>query len=494
MIEQQFNEKITPARCMWCVLNNLQKFDEKPEFILNIVDKFKKLKDHDTLSSYTDLFVAVENYYKENEKFPDQAWLKLVFKDNRPIQITNDEYSSTIYETLDKFLNQEILKEKLNEKIVRRDKPSIIDIRALAKEMLSYSDSNVEIPKETRKSLTEAYDLYKQNFQGIRTYIPAIDNVIGVLGYQSLSVFAAPSGHGKSTCALSIAYYNAIQGKVIDYLSFEVPKNHMYFNIASMESESHKGEEIAASDIKEICLDEKGEELYKKYINDFMDKCANSGGYLNIIDQTTASINTFESLCNTLESIAEKRGRAADLIIVDNIDNFQTLRSSERDEATKINNYIVSLDAFSKTYCNGTGTSMLLLSQVNRPAMKKLSTPDKGNSKESSVKVDVTCVQKYNALYEKATCVLVAFSDAATRARNMMRIYPVKLRNRPIPSRPIEVQVNFRYSKVLGDFPDKAFSQEEVMTVVDETLYPSLNGTQADPELDSELIDFDDDL
>lgn len=488
-MEQVFNEKLTPSRCMWCVLNNLPKFDDKPEFVLNLVEKWKELKDHDTLSSYLDLFISVENFYNENQKFPDSAWLKLVFKDNRPIQIVNDEYSSTIYETLSKYLDQEILKEKLNKYIVKRDIPSILDVRALAKEMLKYSDSNVEVPKETRKSLTEAYELYEQNFQGIQTYIPALDETIGVMGYQSLSVLAAPSGHGKSTCALSIAYYNAIQGKVVDYLSFEVPKNHMYFNIASIESEGHKGEEIPASDIKERALDEKGKELYKKYINDFMDKCSATGGYLNIIDQTTASINTFESLCNTLESIAEKRGRAADLIVVDNIDNFQTLRSSERDEATKINNYIVSLDAFSKTYCNGTGTSMLLLSQVNRPAMKKLGTPDKGNVKDNSVKIDVTCVQKYNALYEKATCVLVAFSDAATRARNIMRIYPVKLRNRPLPTRPVEVQVNFKYSKVIGDFPDKPYTQEEVVEIVDGALYPALNGSQPDDDLGDDFLD-----
>ena len=493
-MEQHFNEKLTPSRCMWCVLNNLPKFDDKPEFILNLVEKWKNLKDHDTLSSYLDLFIAVGNFYTENQKFPDSAWLKLVFKDNRPIQITNDEYSPLIYETLDKYLNQEILKEKLSKAIVRKEIPSIVDIRELAKEMLKYSDSNVEIPKETRKSLTEAYDIYEQNFQGVQTYIPAIDDTIGVMGYQSLSVLAAPSGHGKSTCALSIAYYNAIHGKVVDYLSFEVPKNHMYFNIASIESENHKGEEIAASDLKERALDEHGKELYKQYINDFMDKCAASGGYLNIVDQTSASITTFESLCNTLESIAEKRGRAADLIVVDNIDNFQTLRSSERDEATKINNYIVSLDAFSKTYCNGTGTTMLLLSQVNRPAMKKLSAPDKGNSQEATVKVDVTCVQKYNALYEKATCVLIAFSDAATRARNIMRIYPVKLRNRPIPQRPIEVRVNFKYSKVLGDFPDKGYTQEGVVQVVDDALMSRLEGTGVDEDLEKDLLDFEDEL
>ena len=59
----------------------------------------------------------------------------------------------------------------------------------------------------------------------------------------------------------------------------------------------------------------------------------------------------------------------------------------------------------------------------------------------------------------------MAFSDAATRARNIMRIYPVKLRNRPLPTRPIEVQVNFKYSKVIGDFPDKNYTQEEVVEV-----------------------------
>ena len=61
-----FTEKLTPSRCMWCVLNNLPKFDEKPEFILNLVEKWKELKDHDTLSSYLDLFLSVEKFYSRN--------------------------------------------------------------------------------------------------------------------------------------------------------------------------------------------------------------------------------------------------------------------------------------------------------------------------------------------------------------------------------------------------------------------------------------------
>jgi hypothetical protein len=75
-----------------------------------------------------------------------------------------------------------------------------------------------------------------------------------------------------------------------------------------------------------------------------------------------------------------------------------------------------------------------------------------------------------------------------------MRIYPVKLRNRPIPSRPVEVQVNFKYSKVLGDFADQKYTQEEVVEIVDNSLYPTLNGSEVDKELESELLDFEDDI
>ena len=43
-----------------------------------------------------------------------------------------------------------------------------------------------------------------------------------------------------------------------------------------------------------------------------------------------------------------------------------------------------------------------------------------------------------------------------------MKVYPVKLRNRPIPLRPVQLNVKFGYSKVKGEFPlDKCETQEE---------------------------------
>ena len=110
---------------------------------------------------------------------------------------------------------------------------------------------------------------------------------------------------------------------------------------------------------------------------------------------------------------------------------------------------IVNLDAFSKKYYNGEGAAILLLSQVNRPSMKKLHDASKNEDKK--VTIDVTCIQRFNAIYEKSTCVLVGFCDEQMRSNNRMNIYPVKLRNRPIPINPIQVPIKFEHSLIGGD-------------------------------------------
>lgn len=487
-MEQIFRDKIMPVQWIWCIINNIQKFDDKPEFILSLIEKLKKIEDHRLLSTFNNLFDCINKYYNENNKFPDVAWLTLNFKGSMSIIVAEDEFSMQIYESLDKYLDQEFLKQELNKRIVERDNPSLDDIRELTRGLIKFTDKAVDLPEETKEALINSYDVYSSNFYGLKTNIKPLDNVIGVLGYQSLSVFAAPSGHGKSTFAFSVAYYAAIHGYCVDYLSFEIPALHAWFNLVSIESEGteHK---LPASAMKENLLNEEEKGYYKEHMRNLLGRIKAKDGWLNILDQTTASINTYEGLCAKLESIAEKRGRKADLIIVDNIDNFQILKSSERDEATKINNYIVSLDAFSKKYCDGAGTTILLLSQVNRPALKKLHTTEGEDGNDRKVKIDVTCIQKYNALYEKATCVLVGYADEVLRAADTMKVYPVKLRNRPLPLKPIQLNVKFGFSKVKGEFPlDKCEDKDERIKFVD-TYIAETAGISED-----EMAEIEDDL
>ena len=481
-----------PSQWMWCIINNLQKFNDKADYITVLIEKLKRVHDHRLLSTFMGLFEVIEKYYVSNNKFPDTAWLTLNFKGNMNIITSEDEFSMQIYESLDRYLDQEYIKQQIEEKIVERDNPSVEDMRELTRMMAKFSDKAVDLPEETKEALINSYDAYSASYRGLQTHIKPLDNVIGVLGYQSLSVFAAPSGHGKSTFAFSVAYYAAIHGYCIDYLSFEIPARHAWFNFVSIESESTE-HRLPSSAMKENLLTEEEKGYFKEHMRNLLARIKAKDGWLNVLDQTTASIDTYEGLCAKLESIAEKRGRKADLIVIDNIDNFQVLKSSERDESTKINNYIVSLDAFSKKYHNGDGTAILLLSQVNRPALKKLHTTEGEDGNDRKVKIDVTCIQKYNALYEKATCVLVGYADEVLRAGDTMKIYPVKLRNRPLPLKPVQLNVKFGFSKVKGEFPlDKCETKEERVQFVDTYIDNVIDGSEEDfSDIDDELNDLE---
>ena len=206
---------------------------------------------------------------------------------------------------------------------------------------------------------------------------------------------------------------------------------------------------------------------YKIYATELLARIKEAGGWLNVIDQTMSSnANTYEGLCSMLEAEAEKRGRKADLIIVDNIDNFQTLRTTGKreDEITRMNNYIINLDGFCKKYCDGAGCAIFLLSQVNRPAMRKLHNANSNDDSKtkSSGEVDVTCIQKYNALYEKATLALIGVADESSVMSGILRVHVAKIRNKKKPTRPLLLKVKFDYSKVMPEFEtDRNFKSQE---------------------------------
>ena len=323
------------------------------------------------------------------------------------------------------------------------------------------------------------YDAYSAEYKGVCTGIGPLDEEIGVMGNKSLAVFGAPSGHGKSTFAISVAFNAAVhQGLCVDYISYEVPKEHIWFNLIALMS-AELGVSLESGDIKESKLTPAQKDLYKEVANDLLKAIKASGGYINIIDQTTAAVDSFEGLCARIEGIATERldgdkkfDRKADLIIVDNVDNLQVLKSSERDEQTKVNNYIIKFDSFVKQYHHNEGTCMLLLTQLNRGGLDRLRKAEgQTEAREKSKGIDVTVFQKFNALYEKPTCCLVGYADAAMRLAHRMTVYPVKLRNRPIPEVPVSLTADFAHSKIGGVFesldgtPSKA-STPEVRTAV----------------------------
>ena len=79
-MEQEFREKIMPTQWIWCLVKNLDKFDDKPELILQLIWKFNRIEDHRLLSTFRNLFDCIERCYKQTNKFRDTTWLTLNFK------------------------------------------------------------------------------------------------------------------------------------------------------------------------------------------------------------------------------------------------------------------------------------------------------------------------------------------------------------------------------------------------------------------------------
>jgi len=456
-------KKLFPADLGWNILNNLDKFNDKSNLITILSQKFDQLKEHTIFGKFTDLFDEAVNYYTKHNVFPDITYLNKKFPEGKLIKIlTGEPFSMSLYEDLVKNLDYEIIIKKFNDTIGRSSEVEIDKCLELSKDLARFASTNEETVEDTKESLLNMYDEYAKNYKGISTGIKALDDVIGVLGFRSLSTFAAPSGHGKSTFAITLAYNAALAGMRVCYVSFEVPKNNIWFNLVSMESSYSKDprKKLPSSIIKERKLTEEQSGYYREHLNNLFDRIKLADGYIDVVDQTEIQCETFEQLCAKLEERVEKTGYVADLIIVDNVDNLQVLKGSERDESTRVNQYIIALDKFTKTYCGGIGTAMLLLTQVNRTGIKKLSGME--TSGDSEVSIDVTCIQKFNALYEKATTVLVGYSSPKMRVSNLLNVMPIKLRNRKLPIRPVGLTVNFEYSKIVGKHVENVNTAESI--------------------------------
>lgn len=448
----------------WHIINNLKEFNDKADLIKNMYLKMTQyLQGHTIIAPFLELYETILSYHDRHKTFPDMQWLEVNYaKTNRLLKKIDGTFSIKVYEDCIKMMDAEIIKKNCAA-IVNTVNPDSSSLRALTDMISKYCDNAEGITPMSKQGLIDMYEEYAKEYKGVKTGIQLLDDVIGVLGHKSLSVFGAPSGHGKSTFAISVAYNAAMkQGLCVDYISYEVPKEHIWFNLISIFSKE-KGVNLVASELKEGKLTEAQRALFQELAKGMMKELNKSGGYINVLDQTSAAVDSFEALKARIESIATERvdgerryDRKADLIVVDNVDNFQILRSDERDEMVRVNNYIVSLDAFCKQYHHGDGCAILLLTQLNRGGLKRLqSASSESDPSIGASKVDVSVFQRYNALYEKGTCCLVGYADAATRLRNAMNIYAVKIRNRPVPEEPISLYADYAHSCIGGVSTDE---------------------------------------
>ena len=213
ILHPQLRQQLKPSTLNWVILNNLHEFDNKPEQLQTIYDMITKIKNHAGVQGVTHpvltfwdyYYICLYEYYPAHKKFPDVKWLQMTFKE-KPITIEEDTYSSYIYDDLIKYLEQAYLKLEVETRLIEANDIKMEDCQDLIKQLGQYVTRNAPQNKFNKQKLKNLYKEYKEEYKGIRTFIPSIDCVIGTLGYKSLAILGACQGHGKSSLALTVTY------------------------------------------------------------------------------------------------------------------------------------------------------------------------------------------------------------------------------------------------------------------------------------------------
>lgn len=487
------DEKYFPYRISWLILNKLSEFNDKPQLIEDLAEKFEKLTSHTLFYTFAPLYREAMVFYNEQGYFPDVVYLNSRFPAGRMIELIDGiQFSMHLYDKLLKQLDYEILIQNFTVKIGDSDFIDIESCKELGKKLVEFATTNIEIPLDVKTDWVNSYRNAVQEYHGVSTGIKILDEQVGTMS--GITTIAAPSGNGKSTMALSLAYNIATHkspktgcGGNVLYISFEMTKFQLQANIVSIESSFSEStsDRLKASDIKEFNLKDHEVDTYEKHMINFMKRLNYSGGYLALVDNTSMTgYNTIEGFITSIENLSEKLNKKFDIIFIDNVDSLKVLKGDRgQDEMAKMNSFITKLDAFSKTYMNGYGTTIVLLSQTNRDGFKKLKAMEASGTQE--ITIDYTVLQQYSALYERATMVLVLYSSALMRANNQLKLMPVKLRNKPLPHQPISLATRWDFSYVGGSYRPPKMTENDITEIID-----SISDT--DLEDDFEILTDDD--
>lgn len=220
----------------------------------------------------------------------------------------------------------------------------------------------------------DLYAVYKKTEN--EDYIPVgvrADNDYKIV--PGINVIVGMTGHGKSMLANSIAYRAIKNGKNVCYITLEISKENMFYQMLSIKSfEDCYPEEklISHTTIKNRELTEKQEEFV---FNELWPKFKNMDGNLYILSEWEFDVSNSGSLQNKLfeiEDYAKKQtGRGIDMLIVDYIQLFKQYKSTVpvQGEYTVLSRWV---DDFRKMSLNYLGQNkqlpIVLLSQLNRDA------------------------------------------------------------------------------------------------------------------------------
>lgn len=290
------------------------------------------------------------------------------------------------------------------------------------------NDNSSEDIKETPDILDIIEDKYLEEKAqgGILTGVEEIDNNISGLSPGTITTIMGYTGSYKTLYAVNISYAAVTQGKNVCYLSLEVPKEHLVYNLISRHSNNTKfNKTIGHFDIKKKKLKEEDREYaFKTILQDFL----SLPGKIKLLDESDIPTYTRAGLDQLFRGVNDKfieeTGRGVELLV---IDHAQLLKFNESGFNTKdpyqIVNFYVSFFRQQTLNFLGTGEKIatIVLSQASREGYKAAS--------KHQGKYDLTALAEANELERASQNVIALYTDESLKNSKQAKIQLLKARD-----------------------------------------------------------------
>lgn len=317
---------------------------------------------------------------------------------------------------------------------------------------VSKSDSVSIKYQDISKNIIEIYK-NKVVDSGISSSVNEIDKDTGGLQPGTITTILGFTGAFKTTWAINIAYNSAKNNKNTLYLSLEVTKENIYYDLLSRHSADSKfNTHIEANSLKHKKLtDEQLSFLENKVYPDF-----NSlNGKIYIIDETELENYSFYSLENKFREIdeiaVEETGHGIDLLVIDHAQllKFDSSMKGIGNETNIVNAYVSFLRQQSLNWIKtGRSVATLVLSQASRTGHTE--------AEKNNGVYKLTALAEANELERASSLVLSTYVDESLKNTKQARIQIIKNRDGLTWMDPIDIFIDPAYY-IFGD-KDKKLS------------------------------------
>lgn len=310
--------------------------------------------------------------------------------------------------------------------------------------------SNLDNIKSTFTDITKnIQDRYqsKDLAQGFPTGVEEIDKITGGLHLGTVNTIMGYAGSGKTTWGVNIAYNAIMQGFNIIYLSLEVSKEHILYDLLSRHSNESKFKmKLEHRDLKHRKLEKDKEEyLWSTIYPSFLE----TPGKMYIVDETDLenySTLTLENKFKELDKLAkDETGNGISMVFIDHAQllKFDSSVNNMNDNSA-INSYI---SFFRKQAVNfikeKRPACFVVLSQTNRDGWRYASKHEGA--------YQLNALADANELERASTLVLSIYTNEAFMQSKQAKVMVVKSRDGALMEEPVSTFID-PATYIIGDF------------------------------------------